>query len=141
MLGRGATAAGLLTTWLLFAASPAWGSDLPTMFSTDRCVNDCQHVVPVYQVRPRMVGCQEELGGELTLKWSSWAATKAVGAGTSMEMFMGHVFRARVNVVASAPAGGHFTRLSITFTPARPAVALKVLRNANGMPFLWGAEL
>jgi hypothetical protein len=139
MFRRGVTAWVAGAAWHLLAASSASASHLPTIFSGDRCVDSCERLVPVYSVRPHTVTCQEELGGELTLKWSHWTATKAVGSGTSMELFMGHEFRYHVRVVASAPVGGHFTRLHLEFSGSRPSETLRPLRN-NGVPYIWGSE-
>jgi hypothetical protein len=62
-------------------------------------------------------GCTQEWGELMSLRWSSWTATRAVGTGTYVDGDGGH--HRAFSVVASHPSKGRFRRLSFSYPPNR----------------------
>jgi hypothetical protein len=116
--GMGLTAAAVSACAAMGAVSIAASaaSPLPTVLTTIRCEHPCSKgTVGVYAVRPAKVVLAEAAGGNLQLVWSSWTASAGVGSGMSVASGMGITTQNLINVRASDPVGGHFTRLSVTF--------------------------
>jgi hypothetical protein len=111
------------TVGLVLTAAGASAAPLPTLYTTENCTSRC---VPVYAVRPRQLFCQQAAGGELTLTWSSWTPTEAVGAGISTVAHQGVVSRTRVTVVALSPRAGRFSRLRVRLAADRQPFELQV---------------
>jgi hypothetical protein len=130
------TAAVLLASLALpsagAGASVATAAGLPTMFATGRCVDTCRRVVPVYQVRPREISCQNAVG-ELAIRWSSWTDRAATGSGTATQVHMGVKSRQAVSVRVYDPRDGRFTRLKVMFGHGGSVTFTTVLQNS-----IWG---
>ncbi len=108
---------------------------LPTLLAA--CTRSCGS--PVFAVRPHRLECELPGcpgGSSIVVSWGSWGATRAVGAGTKAEMHQGIVSKGRVDVVASAPKGGHFTRLTLTFPGSPGSITLKMRHFAGALT--WG---
>jgi hypothetical protein len=101
--GRVAALAALLT---LISSTPAWAS-APTMFSGTSG--------PKYQVKPHSIYVEEPVVPVITLKWSSWSSTEAVGAGTWAEYADVNI-KGHITVLVYDVKHGHFSVLRVTFT-------------------------
>lgn len=111
-------ALALIVSALAFTAASATASSLPKLLSG-------QNGGP-YRVRPHRVGlevfqcCGIEKGqdldfGTLTLHWSKWTTTKAVGSGVSVDANVTPPDREHVSVTASRVHHGRFTRLVVNY--------------------------
>jgi hypothetical protein len=108
-------AAVVLAVTAAFFASSAGASSLPSLLANIKCAHPCTHLNGIYKVRPTKVVLSEAAGGNLSLSWTSWTGTSAVGSGTSGVSGMGTTTTTNIEVTASNPKKGHFTRLTITF--------------------------
>lgn len=102
----------LLGSSLIGPAAAGAGS-VPRLLSTDRCVDGCARLVGVYKVRPARVELDELAGGTLTLRWSRWNHSQALGSGHGLYIGAGASYRYPVKVRARRPRHGDFTRFDI----------------------------
>ena len=113
--------AGLAGSAGAIGVGTASASSLPTLYCNlkQRGSAANPYFAPVFSVRPRHVGVlNTQQGGELTLKWSAWTASSAVGSGTALPgIAVGPGQKQptyRVAVKAYRVLDGHFTRMTIT---------------------------
>ncbi len=99
----------------------ALASSVPTLYCNlkQHGSNANPYFTPVFSVRPRHVGVlNTQQGGELTLKWSRWAASSAAGSGTALPGIAVSPGQKqpsyRVAVKAYRVVAGHFTRMTVT---------------------------
>ncbi len=116
---RGGLAAALLVAAASgLAAAPALGATPPKLYARLQGHDRNTVFTPVFAVRPAKVELQTPYGGTLTLKWSSWTDTVAVGHGMALPGVAVSPGQAQptypVDVRATRARDGRFTRLEVT---------------------------
>jgi hypothetical protein len=100
------------------ASAPALGAGLPKLYATVKGHDHNTVFTPVFAVRPAKVELQTPYGGTLSLKWTTWTGTVAVGHGTALPGVAVSPGQTQptypVDVRASRVRDGRFTRLEVT---------------------------
>ncbi|HUA45793.1 MAG TPA: hypothetical protein VMA77_11225 [Solirubrobacteraceae bacterium] len=125
-LSRGPVAALVSAAALGLAAAPALGTPLPQLYAKVQGHHHNTVFTPVFAVRPARVDLQTPYGGTLTLKWTTWTDTVAVGHGTALPGVAVSPGQKQptypVDVRASRVRDGRFTRFEVTlFVNGQPA--------------------
>jgi hypothetical protein len=108
----------LVVAAVAFGAGPALGNTLPKLYANVQGHDHDTVFTPVFSVRPRSVELETPYGGTLTLKWTRWTDTVAVGHGTSLPGVAVSPGQKQptypVDVRASRVRNARFTRLEVT---------------------------
>jgi hypothetical protein len=109
----------LVTAAVLGAgAAPALGNGLPKLYAGVQGHDHDTVFTPVFSVRPRTVDLSTLYGGTLTLHWTTWSDTVAIGHGTSLPGIAVSPGQQQptypVDVRATRDRDGRFTRLEVT---------------------------
>jgi hypothetical protein len=118
MRRRGLLAALLGVAALGLVAAPALGGTLPKLYANLQGHDHNTVFTPVFAVRPATVELETPYGGTLTLKWTTWTDTVAIGHGTALPGVAVSPGQKQptypVDVRASRVRDGRFTRLEVT---------------------------
>jgi hypothetical protein len=118
MRRRGLLATLISAVALGVVAAPALGTGLPKLYARVQGHDHGTVFTPVFAVRPATVDLQTPYGGTLTLKWTTWSGTVAIGHGTSLPGIAVSPGQKQptypVDVRASRVRDARFTRLEVT---------------------------
>jgi hypothetical protein len=139
---RALLAALITAAALAVCAAPALGATLPTLYATVKGHDHYTVFTPVFSVRPAKVELQTPYGGTLTLKWTKWNGTVAVGHGTALPGVAVSPGQKQptypVDVRATRVRDGRFTRLEVTlFVNGQPAKPDHLRLTETGGQFNW----